>query len=110
MSIFGLVILGSYEDNKAIAYSYSSSFNSIYNYSNQKYSRYWSYSLNLEAFAMNLDEFKTRYREVTEQSSNHLQISTILLSQLEDSLSSIGENLQTLSREFEELVIQQRAE
>lgn len=59
---------------------------------------------------MNLDEFKTRYREVIEQSSNHLQISTILLSQLEDSLSSIGENLQTLSREFEELVIQQRAE
>jgi len=62
---------------------------------------------------MNLDDFESQYREALDVSSNHLQTSVLLLSnlsRLEDNLLNVGKSMQKLSEIVEEFISQQRAE
>ncbi len=57
---------------------------------------------------MNLDEFELQYRNSIDETLNQLQAAVLLLAQLENRITVIGQDLQTLSQTVEEFVGQQR--
>ena len=59
---------------------------------------------------MNVQEFETYYRHNIEQTLNQLQTVVLLLAQLENKITTIGQDLHTLSQTVEEFVTQERAE
>jgi len=60
--------------------------------------------------AMNVQEFETYYRQNIEQTLTQLQTVVLLLAQLENRITTIGQDLHTLSQTVEEFVTQERAE
>jgi len=59
---------------------------------------------------MNIEEFELNYRNGIDDTLNQLQTTVLLLAQLEDRITVIGQDLQTLSQTVEEFVTQQRDE
>lgn len=59
---------------------------------------------------MNLEEFETRYRNIIDRSLNQLQTTVLLLAQVEVSVASISQDIQSLSQLVEEYIRDQRAE
>ncbi len=59
---------------------------------------------------MNVQEFETYYRQNIEQTLTQLQTVVLLLAQLENRITTIGQDLHTLSQTVEEFVTQERAE
>lgn len=57
---------------------------------------------------MNIQEFETQYRNGIDQTLNQLQTAVLLLAQLENRITIIGQDLQNLSQTVEEFVIQQQ--
>lgn len=57
---------------------------------------------------MNIQEFETQYRNGIDQTLNQLQTAVLLLAQLENRITVIGQDLQNLSQTVEEFVIQQQ--
>lgn len=57
---------------------------------------------------MDIEEFELQYRNGIDQTLNQLQSAVLLLAQLEDRITVIGQDLQTLSRTVEEFVSQHR--
>ena len=59
---------------------------------------------------MNIEEFELQYRNGIDQTLNQLQTAVLLLAQLEDRITVIGQDLQNLSQTVEEFVIEQSDE
>ncbi len=59
---------------------------------------------------MNVQEFETYYRQNIEQTLNQLQTVVLLLAQLENKITTIGQDLHTLSQTVEEFVTQENSE
>ncbi|AFY90674.1 MAG: hypothetical protein CLLPBCKN_005025 [Chroococcidiopsis cubana SAG 39.79] len=59
---------------------------------------------------MNIEEFELNYRNGIDDTLNQLQTAVLLLAQLEDRITVIGQDLQNLSQTVEEFVTQQRDE
>ncbi|MDV2996044.1 MAG: hypothetical protein N4J56_005698 [Chroococcidiopsis sp. SAG 2025] len=59
---------------------------------------------------MNIEEFELNYRNGIDNTLNQLQTAVLLLAQLEDRITVIGQDLQNLSQTVEEFVTQQRDE
>ncbi|OWY69220.1 hypothetical protein B7486_21985 [cyanobacterium TDX16] len=59
---------------------------------------------------MNIEEFELNYRNGIDDTLNQLQTAVLLLAQLEDRITVIGQDLQNLSQTVEEFVTQQRNE
>jgi hypothetical protein len=59
---------------------------------------------------MNIEEFELNYRNGIDDTLNQLQTAVLLLAQLEDRITIIGQDLQNLSQTVEEFVTQQRDE
>jgi septal ring factor EnvC (AmiA/AmiB activator) len=57
---------------------------------------------------MDLNEFESQTRSTLEQTLNQLQTATLMIAQLEIQLSEAGRTIQTLSRQIEEFIAQQR--
>jgi len=57
---------------------------------------------------MNLQEFETSYREQTRDILNRLQSTMLVSSQLEAALAEIHESVQSLTRDVETLLAEQR--
>ncbi len=59
---------------------------------------------------MNREEFESRYRHGIEEALNRLQTAVLLLAQLEDRITAIGQDLHSLSETVEDFVAQQTDE
>jgi len=59
---------------------------------------------------MNIEEFELNYRNGIDDTLNQLQTAVLLLAQLEDRITVIGQDLQNLSLTVEEFVTQHRDE
>lgn len=59
---------------------------------------------------MNIEEFENQYRSSIDDTLNQLQTAVLLLAQLEDRITIIGQDLQNLSQTVEEFVTEQRNE
>lgn len=59
---------------------------------------------------MNREEFELHYRNNIEQTLNQLQTAVLLLAQLENRITAIGQDLHSLSLTVEEFLLQQRDE
>lgn len=59
---------------------------------------------------MNIEEFELNYRNGIDDTLNQLQTAVLLLAQLEDRITVIGQDLQNLSQTVEEFVTQHRDE
>lgn len=57
---------------------------------------------------MNIQEFENQYRNGIDETLNQLQTAVLLLAQLENRITIIGQDLQNLSQTVEEFVIQQQ--
>lgn len=57
---------------------------------------------------MNIQEFEIQYRNGIDETLNQLQTAVLLLAQLENRITIIGQDLQNLSQTVEEFVIQQQ--
>lgn len=57
---------------------------------------------------MNIQEFEINYRNGIDETLNQLQTAVLLLAQLEDRITVIGQDLQNLSQTVEEFVTQQQ--
>jgi hypothetical protein len=59
---------------------------------------------------MNIEEFALNYRNGIDETLNQLQTAVLLLAQLEDRITVIGQDLQNLSQTVEEFVTQHQEE
>lgn len=57
---------------------------------------------------MNIEEFEINYRNGIDETLNQLQTAVLLLAQLENRITVIGQDLQNLSQTVEEFVVQQQ--
>ncbi len=57
---------------------------------------------------MNLNEFELQSRDVIEQTLNHLQTATLLITELEAKVAEVGQSVQALSQLVEIFVTEQR--
>lgn len=57
---------------------------------------------------MNLEEFETQYRDAIDETLNQLQTVVLLLVQLQNRITNVGQNLQNLSQTVEEFVTEQK--
>ena len=57
---------------------------------------------------MNIQEFEIQYRNNIDETLNQLQTAVLLLAQLENRITVIGQNLQNLSQTVEEFIIEQQ--
>lgn len=55
---------------------------------------------------MNIEEFEINYRNGIDETLNQLQTAVLLLAQLEDRITVIGQDLQNLSQTVEDFVVQ----
>lgn len=59
---------------------------------------------------MDLQEFETQYRRTIEQSLTQLQTTVLLMAQLQNQITNVGQDLQDLSLTVEEFITQHKAE
>lgn len=57
---------------------------------------------------MNIEEFEIQYRNGIDETLNQLQSAVLLLAQLENRITIIGQDLQNLSQTVEDFVVQQQ--
>lgn len=57
---------------------------------------------------MNIQEFEIQYRNKIDETLNQLQTAVLLLAQLENRITVIGQDLQSLSLTVEEFIIEQQ--
>ena len=57
---------------------------------------------------MNIQEFEIQYRNNIDETLNQLQTAVLLLAQLENRITVIGQNLQNLSQTVEEFITEQQ--
>lgn len=57
---------------------------------------------------MNIQEFEIQYRSNIDETLNQLQTAVLLLAQLENRITVIGQNLQNLSQTVEEFITEQQ--
>ncbi|MFN6564440.1 MAG: hypothetical protein RMY28_032245 [Nostoc sp. ChiSLP01] len=59
---------------------------------------------------MNLQDFEAQYREAIAETLNELQATVLLLAEVQNKISSIGNSVQNLSQRVEEFIAEQKAE
>jgi hypothetical protein len=59
---------------------------------------------------MNLQDFETQYREAMTETLNDLQTAVLLLAQVQNKISKIGNSVQHLSQRVEELIAEEKVE
>ena len=59
---------------------------------------------------MNLQEFEDQYREAMAEALNDLQTAVLLLAQLQNKISKVGNSVQHISERVEEFIADQKAE
>ncbi|RCJ14762.1 hypothetical protein A6S26_08805 [Nostoc sp. ATCC 43529] len=59
---------------------------------------------------MNLQEFEAQYREAIADTLNELQAAVLLLAEVQNKISSIGNSVQNISQRVEEFIAEQKAE
>ncbi|WOD39500.1 hypothetical protein [Nodosilinea sp. E11] len=59
---------------------------------------------------MDPEEFEVRYREQVREILNRLQSAMAVSSQLEHTIADIGDAIQSLSREVEQFLVEQRSD
>ena len=59
---------------------------------------------------MNLQDFETQYRETMAETLNDLQTAVLLLAQVQNKISKIGNSLQHISQRVEEFIAEEKAE
>ncbi|BAY76115.1 hypothetical protein NIES25_25640 [Nostoc linckia NIES-25] len=59
---------------------------------------------------MNLQDFEAQYREAIAETLNELQAAVLLLAEVQNKISSIGNSVQNLSQRVEEFIAEQKAE
>lgn len=59
---------------------------------------------------MNLQDFEAQYREAVAETLNELQAAVLLLAEVQNKISSIGNSVQNLSQRVEEFIAEQKAE
>lgn len=59
---------------------------------------------------MNLQDFEAQYREAIAETLNELQAAVLLLAEVQNKISSIGNSVQNLSQRLEEFIAEQKAE
>ena len=64
----------------------------------------------IRVIAMNLQDFKTEYRQAIEESLNQLQTAVLLMAQLEAQIAHVGQDLQNLSLRVEQFVTKDKVE
>ncbi|MCW5314527.1 hypothetical protein GTQ43_12115 [Nostoc sp. KVJ3] len=59
---------------------------------------------------MNLQDFEAQYREAMAETLNELQTAVLLLAQVQNKISKIGNSVQNISEKVEEFIGDQKAE
>jgi len=59
---------------------------------------------------MNVQDFEAQYREAIAETLNELQAAVLLLAEVQNKISSIGNSVQNLSQRVEEFIAEQKAE
>jgi phage-related protein len=59
---------------------------------------------------MNLQDFETQYREAMTETLNDLQTAVLLLAQVQNKISKIGNSVQHLSQRVEEFIVEEKVE
>jgi phage-related protein len=59
---------------------------------------------------MNLQDFETQYREAMTETLNDLQTAVLLLAQVQNKISKIGNSVQHLSQRVEEFIAEEKVE
>ncbi len=59
---------------------------------------------------MNLQDFEAQYREAIAETLNELQAAVLLLAEVQNKISKIGNSVQNLSQRVEEFIAEQKAE
>ncbi|WP_445635756.1 hypothetical protein NSTC745_00536 [Nostoc sp. DSM 114161] len=59
---------------------------------------------------MNLQDFEAQYREAIAETLNELQATVLLLAEVQNKISIIGNSVQNLSQRVEEFIAEQKAE
>ncbi|MBD2683281.1 MULTISPECIES: hypothetical protein [Nostoc] len=59
---------------------------------------------------MNPQDFEAQYREAIAETLNELQAAVLLLAEVQNKISSIGNSVQNLSQRVEEFIAEQKAE
>ncbi|MDZ8024690.1 MAG: hypothetical protein RMY36_022665 [Nostoc sp. SerVER01] len=59
---------------------------------------------------MNLQEFEAQYRETIAETLNELQAAVLLLAEVQNKISKVGNSVQNLSQRVEEFIAEQKVE
>ncbi|MDZ8240759.1 MAG: hypothetical protein RMZ69_26995 [Nostoc sp. ChiQUE01a] len=59
---------------------------------------------------MNLQEFEAQYRETIAETLNELQAAVLLLAEVQNKISKVGNSVQNLSQRVEEFITEQKVE
>ncbi len=59
---------------------------------------------------MNLQDFEAQYREAIAETLNELQAAVLLLAEVQNKISNIGNSVQNLSQRVEEFIADQKGE
>ncbi len=59
---------------------------------------------------MNLQHFEAEYREAIAETLNELQAAVLLLAEVQNKISKIGNSVQNLSQRVEEFIAEQKTE
>jgi hypothetical protein len=59
---------------------------------------------------MNIEEFESQYRDHMDRTLNELQTAVLLLAQVQNKISEIGNSIQNLSQSVEEFIMHQKTE
>ncbi|MBD2517542.1 hypothetical protein H6G93_21695 [Nostoc sp. FACHB-973] len=59
---------------------------------------------------MNLQDFEAQYREAMAETLNELQATVLLLAEVQNKISKIGNSVQNLSQRVEEFIAEQKVE
>ncbi|PHJ59422.1 hypothetical protein VF14_29355 [Nostoc linckia z18] len=59
---------------------------------------------------MNLQDFEAQYREAIAETLNELQAAVLLLAEVQNKISNIGNSVQNLSQRLEEFIAEQKGE
>ncbi|MBC1238145.1 MULTISPECIES: hypothetical protein [Nostoc] len=59
---------------------------------------------------MNLQDFEAQYREAIAETLNELQAAVLLLAEVQNKISNIGNSVQNLSQRLEEFIAEQKGD
>lgn len=59
---------------------------------------------------MNLQDFESQYRLTMDEALNEMQAAILLLAELQNKISQIGNSVQIISQSVEEFISEQKAE